>query len=229
MISSLAFISSISENQSRIGNTHGSADAYRIYNTNPFRCEKIIDDIEGNFVSVIDSNLEGIDFIFIDFMEERYDAAELEDGNFITISEAFMDSYIKGLTVSRIIKAGTPEHYLVWRQKCTEFVKLIKKRYKNSQIILIKSRLATQYQMGREITDYPEKKAVEAQNLMIEQMENYFLEQMGSGVQIYSYPDRLYTEESFRMGMEPQYLGNSFYQKMKMRISTEFDCVAKWE
>lgn len=207
--------------------THGSADKYEIHNKNKFRCEKIVDDIEGKFVSMLKDSAEKVDFIFIDFMEERYNIAELEDGNYITLSEAFKDSFIEGQNIKRVIQAGTSEHYTIWQKSCMKFVKILRKKYRDKQIILIKSRLATQYQKGNGFEDYPEKQNLEMYNSMFEQMENYFLELMRNRVQTYSYPEKLYTEENFRMGREAQYSGNFFYWGMKMQISACFDCIAE--
>lgn len=206
----------------------GKNNNYRLYNKNVFRKEKIKNDIEGKLPNMLSDEKEYMDFFFIDFLEERYDVAELVDGNYITLSEAFMDSDIEDMEIQRIVKAGSEEHFSIWRKKCIELVALLKRKFKYKQIILIKSRLAIKYQVGEENMAYAGQTDLIKKNEMISKMENFFLELMGNRVQIYAYPDFIYTEKDFRMGMEPQYLGDSFYGKMKAQISVSFDCVEIW-
>lgn len=202
----------------------GEANQYKIHNKNEFRCKKIKNDIEGEICHILGKASEQIDFFFIDFLEERYDVAELENGNYITLSEALADSSVEGLKIQKILKAGTEEYFEIWKQSCRKLAELLKEKFEYNQIILIKSRLARKYQLEGKFVEYKNKKIIKEKNLMIEQMENYFSELMKNYIQIYAYPENIYTEEKFRMGMEPQYLGDSFYLKMKMKISTCFDC-----
>lgn len=202
-----------------------SADC-KIYNKNEFRREKIKNDIEGTLCKLLEENLKPVDFFFIDFLEERYDVAELDDGNFITLSEAFSDSIIEGLNIKRVVKAGTEEYLKIWKKSCKKLAELLKEKYTYNQIILIKSRLATCYQIKERFVEYLDRETLKEKNFMIEQMEKYFFDLMDHKIQMYAYPKKIYTEEHFRMGKEPQYLGNSFYWGIRMHISACFDCIA---
>lgn len=197
----------------------GETDEYSIYNQNQFRIEKIKADIEGELYSVLEDDSCRTDYFFIDFLEERYDVAELEDGNYITLSEALEDSIVEKMNMKRVIKAGSEEHFEIWKQKCKKLVGLIKKRYTYEQIILIKSRLAIQYLSDGVFVEYQEGEILKKKNAMIEKMEDYFLRQMEDKIQVYAYPDNIYSEKSFRMGAEPQYLSELFYKKMGAEIS----------
>lgn len=203
--------------------TQGMLGECSLYNKNKFRAEKVRGDIEGELYSILTDAKKKTDFFFLDFLEERYDVAELKDGNYITLSEALNDSDFEGLKIKKILKSGTKEHFDVWKHKCEQLVELLRQNYNYSQIILIKSRLAIQHQIGDIFQKYPGKKALEEKNFMIEKMENYFLDLITGQIQIYVYPDEIYTEENFRMGTESQYLGDSFYQRMAAEISVCFD------
>lgn len=203
--------------------TQGEAEKYRIYNENKFRCEKIKEDMEGSFFSKLENTYEQIDFLFIDFLEERYDVAELDDGNFITLSDAFLKSSVGGVNIKRIIRVGTNDYWEIWKRCCKKLSELLKEKYKNNQIILIQSRLAAKYKSKNRFIDYPDEKIIKENNLIIEWMENYFLNLMDNKIQTYAYPEEIYTEEKFRLGVDSQYLGDLFYQKMKMQIEIYFD------
>lgn len=196
---------------------------YKIYNKNEFRCEKVKNDIEGAICHILENESEQIDFFLIDFLEERYDVAELKSGNFITLSEAFMDSSFEGLNIKRVIKAGSKEHFEIWKHNCRKLVKLLKTKLKYNQIILIKSRLTTKYEKENGFKIYPNQEVLKEQNLLIERMEHYFLYLTENQIQTYAYPENIYTEKNFRLGIEPQYLGEHFYQRMKMQIVACYD------
>lgn len=156
-------------------------------------------------------------------MEERYDVAKLDDGNYMTLSEALEDSDIEGLNIKQIIRTNTPEHSKVWKSKCKMLVEFIKNKFESKQIVLIKSRLATSYLEEGKLKDYPERDQLEEKNHMIEKMENYFISLMGEEIQIYSYPKKIYSDKKFRMGAKPNYLSDIFYLMMNAEISSSLD------
>ncbi|HBA50107.1 MAG TPA: hypothetical protein DCZ91_20405, partial [Lachnospiraceae bacterium] len=91
--------------------------------------------------------------------------------------------------------------------------------YKYEQIILIRSRLATQYLDKNLLVEYMGADAIKKKNTIINKMEDFFLEQMDNKVHVYTYPFDVYSDKSFRMGAEPQYYADSFYRKMSVQIS----------
>lgn len=195
-----------------------------IENENSFRKDIVSGDIIGELQQLLKDRKDRPDFFVIDFLEERYDIAKLDDGNYITLSEAFYDSKVNGLNINQIIKAGSYEYLDLWKKKCKEFAGQLKQFISTDKIILIKSRLSLKYKDGQEYLFYKEYSRLEELNHIFGEMEDYFLSKIGEGVQIYEMPKKIiYTEENFKYGIEPQYWDRNTYNEIMARIQISFD------
>ncbi|TAH69975.1 MAG: glycosyltransferase family 2 protein [Anaerolineaceae bacterium] len=203
--------------------SEGTNGDITIVNNDLFRRDVIWKDFKGELLHSLIENNNKPDFFVIDFLEERYDVGRLEDGNYITLSEAYYDSDVKGMKLIEIIKAGSGEHMILWRQKCNEFISYLK-RNPNRKIILIKSRLALKYDNGQEYAYYENCKELENTNIMIEKMETYFTRNIGMDVQIYDMPKQdVYTPKEFKYGIHPEYWNQEVYKKMIAKLRVSFD------
>ncbi len=196
---------------------------YSVKNHNSFREDKIRDDFEGNLYKRLKNKDNLPDFFFIDFIEERFDVAELTDGNYITLSDAFDESSTTGIDIRRIIKAGTSEHMDLWKEKCKVFVKLLEESYSDNRIVLIKSRIALKYKIVECYKEYIHKERIIKFNVIIREMEQYFQSLFNKEIQVYELPEEIYSSEEFKFGAEPQYLATDIYKKMIMDIRISFD------
>jgi len=196
---------------------------YSVRNQNSFREEKIKDDFEGNLYTRLKEKDDLPDFFFVDFIEERFDVAELTDGNYITLSDAFDESSIAGIEIKRRVKAGTSEHMDLWKEKCKVFVKLLEESYKDNKIALIKSRLALKAEIGECYKEYTDKEKIMKFNAVIGEMEQYFQGLINKEIQVYELPEEKYSSEKFKFGAEPQYLATDIYKKLIMDIRISFD------
>lgn len=196
---------------------------YSIRNQNSFREEKIKDDFEGNLYKRLKEKDNLPDFFFVDFIEERFDVAELIDGNYITLSDAFDESSIAGIDIMRRVKVGTSEHMDLWKEKCKVFVKLLEESYSDNKIALIKSRLSLQAKIGECYREYTYKERIMKFNEVIREMEQYFQSLINKEIQVYELPEEIYSSDKFKFGAEPQYLATDIYKKMIMDIRISFD------
>lgn len=194
-----------------------------VKNENLFRREKILADYKGDLICKLLNKGELPDFIFIDFIEERYDIAELDDGNYITLSEAFVASEIPNLHIKRKIQACSEEYMDIWKEKCENFVKVLKSVYIDSRVILIRNRLTTQILQGDEYLDYSNLDNIVNCNNFISRMENFFLNQYGEHIQTFDIPEKIYSSRNFKFGAEPQYMADEIYKKIATEISVTFD------
>jgi len=191
---------------------------------NPFRKDVVWKDYRGDLLYLLKERNSKLDFFVIDFLEERYDIGKLEDGNYITLSEAYYDTGINGIKVIETIKAGSYDHMVLWMQKCNELISGLKKNIANKNIILIKGRLSLKYDNGQEYIYYENHKELEDLNIMIEKMENYFINKIGVDIQIYDMPKQdVYTPNDFKYGVRPEYWNYETYKKMIAKLRVSFD------
>lgn len=194
----------------------------KICNKNPFREEKIKMDFEGQLRINLCSKKDLPDFFFIDFIEERFDVAELEDGNYITLSDAYLESEVSGIKIKRKVIAGTKEYMELWKKKCEELVNFLKSNYQPKQIILIKNRLSL-YVYDETKRIYSNRDKIIQLNNMYQEMEKYFLGMFNDAIQIYELPEEIYSSKKFKFGAEPQYLAEEIYKRVIMDIRVSFD------
>lgn len=190
-----------------------------IQNDNAFRKETIYKDISGElYQTLINLKPSKEKYFVIDLLEERYDVAELADGNFITLSEAYMNSEISGIEIKKIYKFGTIEHESLWKEKCRELCELLKKTYIPKHIILIKAKLSTRYLEYDSIHSYENIVEIEKANETLENMYGYIEKYLEDNVSVYEYTRDIYSSNAYRHGREPQYYDTKFYDVLKDEV-----------
>lgn len=178
-----------------------------IRHENGFRQYQVKQDVSGRLKKDLSEQQEAV-YLFIDFLEERHGVIGLEDGNYITGSEAAAEAGIGD--GGRKIEIGSLEFWELWEKKCNEFIGILKKNQKIESVILIKNRLALK------TGNFEEKKdngisGLEKVNSIIAKMEKYFLENYNQ-VQCVEIPSYMqFTDPKFRYGREPQYMNQTAY------------------
>ncbi|GFI16229.1 putative glycosyltransferase EpsH [Lachnospiraceae bacterium] len=178
-----------------------------VQHSNVFRKCQIEQDLLGRFERDL-MKIREVSYLFIDFLEERHGIIELKDRNYVTDSEAFIESGIEA--EGRKIDFYSEEFWMLWKEKCNAFIRLIREMPNIRQVILIKNRLSLKSGDFRVTKDYAVAGLSES-NYIIEKMENYFLENcdLAQSIEIPSYMQ--FTDKMFRYGCEPQYMNQAAY------------------
>ncbi len=119
--------------------------------TNPFREKMVKADFNKEFLSIL--SCETIDFLFIDFLEERFGVIPYQN-SFITVSEALNDTnFVYQDTISLY-----DCNYDLWKEKYNAFLDFLKTNFNTKKIILLKTYLVEQYEDEyRNIIKFDEK------------------------------------------------------------------------
>lgn len=107
--------------------------------TNPFREKMVKADFNKEFLSIL--SCETIDFLFIDFLEERFEVMPYEN-SFITVSEALNDT---NFIYKNVITLYDYNHDL-WKEKYNAFLDFLKTNFNSQKIVLLKTYLVEQYE-----------------------------------------------------------------------------------
>lgn len=95
-------------------------------------------EIKNEFWNILDEIKP--DYLFLDFIEERFDLVEV-NGGYLTKSDAFDGSEIT-LEIVRVMQRDLEECMKLWKESCRKFVKKLQLQYPQMQIVLIKSYLS---------------------------------------------------------------------------------------
>lgn len=115
---------------------------------NPFRYQMLKSDFMQEAPEwLVESLARGIEFIILDLLEERYDILEVEDGCYITDSQAFQENSIS-FRIAHRIKAGSEKHWELWTEACDRWIAMIKNLDRDIKIFLLRMRLAEGFHIG---------------------------------------------------------------------------------
>jgi len=196
-------------------------NSIEVKNKNSFRIEQVSKDISGTFGTAIEAIKEK-SVLFIDFLEERNQILMLDNNQYITENEAYMDSTIEKLSIIGKVPSGAIEFMLLWEEKCKSLIEMLKRKRDILEIILVKSRLSLQYGDFNELKKFEEKEKIIRINALICKLENCFLEQCkrnGIFVKVFDLPEEYcFTDVQFKYGCVPQYMNGALYTKLALEI-----------
>lgn len=197
-----------------------------IENKNPFRIGQVSQDILGTFRNTMERIHERA-ILFLDFMEERNPVFMWESNQYITESEAYVDSSMKDIFIQKRIQSGTSEFLHLWKGKCQMLVSLLASKKDMLKVVLIQNRMSFKYGDFNEVKEFAGKEHLEQVNAMLSGLEDYFLEQCkqnGISVTVYELPDvYCFTDKQFRYGCEPQYMNDALYTHLGFEIFKQLE------
>ena len=181
------------------------------YIGNPFRKEMLLADINKTFTVMLNSSLENVDFLVIDFLEERFEVASFGD-TYLTISDAMVESNIHVNTLSTI---KICEKHVMWKENCLKLISKIKNNVGFKKVVLIKQFLAEKYCQDGEMYFFPEVDDIKRINDYIAKYYEFF-EQNCFGIHVIEMKDRelRYSDYKHKHGCHPWHLNENAYRYM---------------
>lgn len=170
-----------------------------------FRRKMIWADYNKKLVSDIKQG--AIKYILIDFMEECNDILEVEDRQYVTYSDALREEKID-LGNMRLIKRDTSECHEIWKDKCDQFIRLLKTYFQPQNVYLIKFFWAEGYGGYREEKKYENIEEIKRFNIILEKYYEYF-EQHFKGIHVITLDQQYnFTDIGAKYGCYPWHLNN---------------------
>lgn len=153
------------------------------------------------------------DYLVLDFLEERYDLFQLEDGNWLTKSEIWEESNYEGRA---LLKRESNECQEKWKNACDAFIKILDSKFQRDHIILAEMYLSPKCKnaAGRMLS----WDDIEEYNNMIKKYYDYFKKKM-DGIKILRIPQELnYTDGASKYGLAPSYLNYKAHKAMAVQL-----------
>ncbi|MBE5106875.1 glycosyltransferase [Bacillus thuringiensis] len=178
----------------------------------------VYSDITKKFMKDIEEISEFNDYLIIDFMEERFDIAQV-DNTYATDSWAFQQVYKKALNKEyKKINKDSETFQEKWRESCLLFIKELKKYFKPSQIVLHEAYKVNKYKKDEEFYDFPNLQQIEKENEILKGYYEFFKENY-EGIQVISLNrESNYCEFYHNWGCFPHHFHEEYYRGVLKEI-----------
>jgi len=175
------------------------------YGSNSFRNEMLRFDIAKKGIQKLEQEFNKIDYLLIDFLEERFGILDLGNGQLLTDSDALRDTKFNALMYHK--SEFTDDGYLkIWEKACEKFIVFLKDNIPPSKVILIRMFLSQRVSDG---TLYPEHNNLRLKNTTLSEMYRLFEEIcmcQKYPVNVITIPESLmYTQLNHKYGLLPEH------------------------
>ena len=138
--------------------------------SNPYRSQMLQADIKRELCCLTEEEYNSINYVCIDFLEERYPIA-LFQKQLVTLSDALTETGVLG---RQIADPFSDEFVTMWRASALKLISFLKKRWRPEQIILVKNYLCEGFgRYGMEQL-FPEVDLIRRQNRLLEEYYHFF-------------------------------------------------------
>ncbi len=177
-------------------------------------------DINSSYWRIIDGN--EFKYIFLDFIEERFDLVECRDG-YITKSDAFDGSNFE-LKEYRLIERSSEECTKLWQDSFKRFVEIIGSRMPECKIVVVENYLS------EEVGDINEKKYFEnvdeirSINQVLKQYYKFVVDNYEQILLVKaSECDYYYTDKQYEYGAIPSHLNEVVNLKIARMVESAIE------
>lgn len=180
-----------------------------------FRQKHIVQDFTKKFSCKNKCEFNEIDYILIDFLEERFDTGKIKDSYF-TVSDAFWNIADKVGIIYEILD-GTSQYMIdLWEKSCKQLIQLLDDYVGLGSVILVKNYLSERIIKENGTSEFFEDiEKIQQMNQSLEYKYDFFVKN-APGVIVFETLDDAYyyTDKYFKHGCFPWHLNNKEYCKI---------------
>lgn len=177
-----------------------------------YRQKHLIQDFTKRLKNKNRCEFNDIDYILIDFLEERFDIGRIGNSYF-TVSDAFQEISDKLEIEYEILGMDSSEAWDLWEKSCDRLIELLKSYVQIDNVILVKNYLA-EHILGEDenLITFANIHEIRLINESLERKYNYFIEH-AQGVIVWETENDCYyyTDSNFKHGCYPWHLNNKEY------------------
>lgn len=167
---------------------------------------------------------EKLDYLLIDFIDERCNLLRIENGGFVTLSSELQKSGLveSGRYNFKLHRRVNNERINeLWFNACRQFISLLKNNISSEKVILHKAYWATKYKNKENIIcEFPEAQmeSIRVNNEILERYYSFF-EQEFKGIKVIELEKEEYmADESHEWGLSPFHYNYDYYLKVMERL-----------
>ncbi len=180
----------------------------------PMKNKCLVNDFSKRLLHFNPSEFQEIDHIFIDLLEERFDIGVYE-GEYFTVSDAFLEVADKLPLTYQVIGAGSEEWERLWKEACGRFFGRILLYVRPEQVVIVESKLSEQYIDEKGRHDFDEIDQIRKCNERLQRCYDH-IKSLHPECKSVAVAQLAYyaTNADFRHGCFPWHLGNMAYSRI---------------
>lgn len=160
-------------------------------------------EIAGTFWQVLEEIAP--DFLFVDFLEERFDIVAVS-GGYLTKSDA-LDGAECSIREKRIIARDTEECQLLWQESCLAFIRRMQERFPSVRLVLVENYLSEQKGDIHGQEPYGNLEEIRRTNKLLKSYYSFFRENCQDLLVVEAWKSEYYfTDEKYEYGAIPSHL-----------------------
>lgn len=190
-----------------------------IHHKNSFRETCIFYDFEKTFTHLNPGRFKDVDYILVDFLDERFDIGKTTKGEFFTLSDYFKDIKDTVDLQYTVIESFSDEWFELWKESFERFICQLSKYVDLNKVIFIKSKLACTYY--DDDGNYPFENRFQIEKINCNLEKCYQIAEQRSPESIFFDVlelDSYRTNKAFRHGCFPWHLNDGAYLDMSKMI-----------
>jgi glycosyltransferase involved in cell wall biosynthesis len=196
---------------------HPAEDMVAFGHENEYRKNMIERDIYSSFWSVIKE--EKPKFLFLDFLEERFDLIKLKKGGMITKSDAFEGTITQDLD-GVVMERDSEECQVQWEKDCLAFLERIVQFMPAENIILVENYLSETQGDVYSQRPYDDLETIRKTNNLLKTYYKYFKDNCSKIKRIEAYKSSFYyTDEKYEYGAVPSHLNEVVNKEIASAIA----------
>jgi hypothetical protein len=182
---------------------------------NAFRSLMLQDDFSKEFRISFADYAKEVHFLCIDLLEERFVPVKIGN-SYVTMSDSYNDA--SGIEGSPLVLS---EDVDLWKEKCMQFIEMLKTHFTAKQIFLFSLYLNERYEAAGNPYYFPELQNIRKVNIMLRERYDFFRENfkginsIGLG---YGRPIA-YTDKFHAYGCLPEHYNREVYQALARQLS----------
>ena len=203
---------------SAMDNDKGTMNDIDVEHSNKFRKYHLIREFQRDFANKNKGEMSDINYLIIDFMEERYDIGEYR-GKYFTISDSFEEMKNSENIIYTRYMRNLEEVREMWEHACLNFIKKIRRYFEDKTIVIVKMKLAEEFGDFEIREKYPNIAEIHKINDMLEEYYSFFIQNCPEAIVIEVADSEWYfTDKNFRHGCHEWHLNEYMYREIMKRI-----------
>ncbi len=172
-------------------------------------------DFDKSFLQVIKPASN--EYIFLDFMEERFDIGKIGD-RYFTVNDLFNEVAGSENDFDRIARVS-PEADELFKAACDRLISILQEKVSPNHIILVRNRLSEKMGVYSGTTLFFNSDWIKTINEKLDEYYDYFINKCPGIVVIYPEENEsFFSYEDFPFGCAPYHINDAFYHNVAYRI-----------
>ncbi|PGC71250.1 hypothetical protein COM21_00320 [Bacillus toyonensis] len=188
-----------------------------------FRRKSLHRDLEKTFIKNLEDIAKKVDYLVIDFMEERFDILRYNNTHF-TRSWEYRESNLQNEFNTTILDRFDSGVTKIWEENCSKFIEELKKHFRPEQIILNEVQMVNSYLKDNQMYLFENQDYICKFNKLLAHYHQYFKENFeGINVIKPKKEDYFYCDSKHLWGCFPYHFNDKYYLELERQIEELID------